>query len=50
MNALKANIMLVILMLPKGPQDMEKMKALREAINEKRESKGYQVNLNITYL
>ena len=48
-NSLKVNNILALLELPKCPEDVKKtISSLREVINKNRESRGYQVNLEIT--
>ena len=49
-NGLKGNNTLARLWLPICPEDIQKrISCLREDINEKRESRGCQVKLSITY-
>ena len=48
-NSLKVNNILALLELPKCPEDVKKtISSLREVINKNRESRGYQVKLEIT--
>ena len=49
-NSLKDNNTLAVLMLPTCPEDIEKrISSLQDVINEKRESRGCQVKLWISY-
>ena len=48
-NSLKVNNTLAVLGLPKCPEDIKKtISSLQEVINKNRESRGYQVKLEIT--
>ena len=50
-NALRGNNTLAVLWLPKFPEDIRKrISSLQEVINMKRQSRGCQVKLQITYL
>ena len=50
-NGLKGNNTLAVLRLPKCPEDIQKtISCLQEDIEEKRESRGCQVELSISYL